>query len=39
MTWEKIALIAVLIVPMATCVAVSERARFDARVMCVEAKP
>jgi hypothetical protein len=39
MTWKMITLIAVLIVPMSTCVAISERARFDAPVMCVEAKP
>ena len=38
MTWKMITLIAVLIVPMSTCVAVVESARFDARVMCVEAK-
>lgn len=33
MKWKTIAMTAVLIVPMATCVAVSER------VVCVEAKP
>lgn len=38
MTWKTIALIAVLIVPMATCVAVVDSARFGARVMCVEAR-